>query len=581
MSYIGTTKIGGMYLGSTEIAKAYLGSDLVFQKGGVPLPYDAEICYIESTGTQYIDTGVIPTADTTIIYKFMNKEVTGNVILGYNNGNDNQDFRLFNYNSQIYFDGIGGRRRSGSSLKAGVVYKLVLYNYGVMDYYSHSTLLSDNNPYTGTAVDTIKVNGATSCSKNRSYSLQIYEAGVLIRDFIAVRLNGEGYFYDRVQGQLYANQGTGSFLVGPDRPTYDAVVHYIQTDGTAYINTGVKVGSTIKYDINIYYPGGASAKLFGGRDGSASNAMYLEADTANDAVKWSFGTGTVQATPGIAQGYHNFETYILQAYNLFYDNRVDLSASSQTFSGNAYFALGAMLGENGADGCLAGTRILRSRLYDGQSMIRDYIPVRKNGVGYLYDRITEELVGTADLAGSFSYGADVPYSAELRDVGNSGTQYIDTGIPLTQNIRLTMGMSFTQFSGNSMIFGAYMDHVNNPRAQFYNQSNGQFTGVGVQNYGNASNIAVIGAYYVVTSRTTSVATNTDPLYIFARNNDINAYLIHSGMNLCHCTVGGDTLLLSLIPVKAGGAALFYDMVTNGLIYNTGTGAFIAGEEYKG
>ena len=38
MSYIGTTKIGGMYLGSTGIAKAYLGTDLVFQKGAQPQP---------------------------------------------------------------------------------------------------------------------------------------------------------------------------------------------------------------------------------------------------------------------------------------------------------------------------------------------------------------------------------------------------------------------------------------------------------------------------------------------------------------------------------------------------------------
>ena len=32
MSYIGSTKIGGMYLGTTEIAKAYLGTNLVYQK---------------------------------------------------------------------------------------------------------------------------------------------------------------------------------------------------------------------------------------------------------------------------------------------------------------------------------------------------------------------------------------------------------------------------------------------------------------------------------------------------------------------------------------------------------------------
>lgn len=31
MSYIGTSKLGGMHLGNTKIAKAYLGSDLVYQ----------------------------------------------------------------------------------------------------------------------------------------------------------------------------------------------------------------------------------------------------------------------------------------------------------------------------------------------------------------------------------------------------------------------------------------------------------------------------------------------------------------------------------------------------------------------
>lgn len=31
MSYIGTTKVGGMYIGGTKVAKAYLGNDLVYE----------------------------------------------------------------------------------------------------------------------------------------------------------------------------------------------------------------------------------------------------------------------------------------------------------------------------------------------------------------------------------------------------------------------------------------------------------------------------------------------------------------------------------------------------------------------
>ena len=33
MSYIGTSKVGGMYLGDTKIGKAYLGDDLVYSAG--------------------------------------------------------------------------------------------------------------------------------------------------------------------------------------------------------------------------------------------------------------------------------------------------------------------------------------------------------------------------------------------------------------------------------------------------------------------------------------------------------------------------------------------------------------------
>lgn len=67
MSYIGTNKIGKMYLGGTAIGKAYLGDDLVYDSSGggtTPvLPYDTEIEYLQSTGAQYINTGIKPTTN--------------------------------------------------------------------------------------------------------------------------------------------------------------------------------------------------------------------------------------------------------------------------------------------------------------------------------------------------------------------------------------------------------------------------------------------------------------------------------------------------------------------------------------
>ena len=51
MSKIGTADIKDIMLGNIEISKAYLGSDVVYQKSS-PLPYDAQVEYIGSSGTQ-------------------------------------------------------------------------------------------------------------------------------------------------------------------------------------------------------------------------------------------------------------------------------------------------------------------------------------------------------------------------------------------------------------------------------------------------------------------------------------------------------------------------------------------------
>jgi hypothetical protein len=42
---------------------------------------------------------------------------------------------------------------------------------------------------------------------------------------------------------------------------------------------------------------------------------------------------------------------------------------------------------------------------DGTTLLRDFIPVRKNGVGYLYDRVSGELFGNAGT-GDFVLGPD-------------------------------------------------------------------------------------------------------------------------------------------------------------------------------
>ena len=51
-------------------------------------------------------------------------------------------------------------------------------------------------------------------------------------------------------------------------------------------------------------------------------------------------------------------------------------------------------------------KIYNFKITVGDSLVYDLIPVRKDGVGYMYDKISKELYGNAG-SGSFTYGDDV------------------------------------------------------------------------------------------------------------------------------------------------------------------------------
>ena len=60
------------------------------------LPYDAEVEYIASTGTQRIDTGVVPTIDTSAELDVSEVEWTGwNVLLGSASSDNSVDAWCF------------------------------------------------------------------------------------------------------------------------------------------------------------------------------------------------------------------------------------------------------------------------------------------------------------------------------------------------------------------------------------------------------------------------------------------------------------------------------------------------------
>ena len=211
----------------TSAKQIYIGS-----RRGPALPYDSEVEYLESTGTQWIDTGYKPSNKTKVMYRC--RPVSNGTAVGCLNGRVwKPSFSLTFYSGvsprwgnnantsyvQFRWSGVditveqdkdcylnGQLVRSYEDNTFNMQYPLILFDRSE----------TDHDPFEG-----------------RLYWVRFYESSVLVRDLIPVRFTNEqgqseGAMYDRLgtggmnpdgsarTDGLYRNQGTGAFGFGTD-----------------------------------------------------------------------------------------------------------------------------------------------------------------------------------------------------------------------------------------------------------------------------------------------------------------------------------------------------------------------------
>ena len=169
--------------------------------------------YLESTGTQYINTGILANNGnivrivSDIKYNTVNNGsnqfsgVYGGAYFGVSDGNwsnggqsvGSADTLLhhFEFVAQIGTDGYVELNIDGS------IYK---YNRSVLD----------------GQVGVFSLPGYSYFSSSKIYYFKIYINNILVRDFIPVLTpDGTPCMYDKVAEQFFCNQGTGQFVAGP------------------------------------------------------------------------------------------------------------------------------------------------------------------------------------------------------------------------------------------------------------------------------------------------------------------------------------------------------------------------------
>ena len=191
---------------------------------GKALPYYCEVEYLESTGTQYIDTGV--KANKTQVVDIVAICLQPGFLFGSRlRINNDQSSVIFEDTSDGLLGVTYGNKYIARSIKftTNTEYKIHIEN--------KNTIINNvnyNNEYGSSYFSgnmflfTINNGGSAhlgSYAVNRIKSFSVKEEGTLVRDFIPVRVGDVGYMYDRVSGQLFRNAGTGAFIIGPDKTT--------------------------------------------------------------------------------------------------------------------------------------------------------------------------------------------------------------------------------------------------------------------------------------------------------------------------------------------------------------------------
>ena len=193
---------------------------------GKRLPYDAELEYLESTGTQWIDTGVKPTSDTQVEITYKQPAAQSNVtIFGSRAAYNDRSYCIWtNANGYIRFDYSPTGRYSNANGPSSVVGDFVVVKKNGRQNFVNGTEYTANTAATFTCVGNaylfaINNNGTADFKLSAQISAcKIYDANdTLVRDFIPVRKGTVGYLYDRVSGKLFGNAGTGDFVLGPDK----------------------------------------------------------------------------------------------------------------------------------------------------------------------------------------------------------------------------------------------------------------------------------------------------------------------------------------------------------------------------
>ena len=226
-------------------------------------------------------------------------------------------------------------------------------------------------------------------------------------------------------------------------------VEYLASDGSAWIDTGVVIKDNPRVVINIYMTGSLDKDVFGFPSNAQPSFIgNISASSSKQSFQYyryyttsSRGSALNSTVPFNTWAEWDMSNVVkCNGSTLATYNRESFAANNQTlrlFNGRGYITTNVV-------------RVGATKIYDGDVLKRDFIPVRLGNVGYMFVWVSKKLFGNVGT-GSFTFGSDI---VPVEYLQSSGAEWIDTKVFGYMNH--TYKLDFQQINTQSYrIWGAF------------------------------------------------------------------------------------------------------------------------------
>ena len=440
---------------------------------------DKFVRYVESTGSQYVDTGVTGRWNTKIEaqVEWMNLADSGFVSAG-SNSNNTRLYMCYTYKhgsepsenvmytcaegklDEIFYNGSAARweknriydyvaelsatNSAGETTNKIAVDGLQIWNKSSAGLDTGRTLyIFANNKASGTV---------NAKSKTRCYRLKIWQGPIdggdmtLVRDLIPCLKDGRAGLYDAVSGDiLYSGSGTDLVAAGENSETPDAFVEYVESTGVNFIDTEIEARSGTEAEIEVatLHKRTLRKGLLGA---ITSENVYFDLFHSYEAsVACSYGTRlTTGGTYANGERYY-FRSSLGAGAQTLVKKSSDAETETTSYEGTdatsidtglSLYLFGRNSNGNIADGGIYRLYSLKIR-QDG-ALVRDFKPCLKDGEFALYDDVSKRIFHAKRGLLNGPLQATPVKAKELIFVDyieSSGNETLDTGVRARAGVR--------------------------------------------------------------------------------------------------------------------------------------------------